>query len=472
MAFVLISTRTGYLLLKDNQNSEYKISNQVTSNSVLYFPRGEIMDRNGIVLSGKVKEGDVSLKDYTATVGKDVIGELTYDENNTTESGVKGVSGLQLLYDSQLNGGNPIKVAMYSDAKGENINNESALVYGDHLNEGTSLVTTLDYAIQKMVEDHLKSVVEQNKYKGVAAVVTDVETGDILAMVSEGDETNKGLLAYQPGSVFKILVYAKALEANIVDLDTKFQCNGSIDIDGVTKSCSSSEGHGEITLTDAFAQSCNIGAYEIASLLNQQDTNGKLIYNNVLDLAKEFGFQDDSHERVKEFPLSYDYSSPSIPTKVFNNMDVFNLALGQGEVMASPLTINKIISTIANDGVYIEPRIILNEIHPLGEETEHETTEKQVFSKEVNDKLKIILEEVCKTGTGKENTLSDYGGMAGKSGTAQHLSEKENHGWFTGYFPANAPKYAMTILVEEGGTSSETALPIFNDIAKKILESN
>jgi len=463
---------TGYLLLKDDQNSAYKIKNQVSSKSVLYYPRGEIMDRNGIVLSGRIKDGDISLKDYTAIVGEDVIGKLNYDENNTTSTGVKGVSGLQSLFDSQLNGGNPIKVAMYSDAKGDNINNESALVYGDHLNEGTSLVTTLDYNVQKMVEGYVKSIVAQKKYKGVAAVVTDVKTGDVLAMVSEGEQTNKALICYQPGSVFKILIYAKALEAKVVDLDTKFQCNGTTEIDGVTKGCSKTEGHGEITLKDAFAQSCNIAAYETALLLNQKDSNGSIVYNDVLDLAKEFGFQDEGQKMVKEFPLSYENSSPIIPTKVFNHMDTFNLALGQGKVMASPLTVNKIISAIANDGVYIEPRIVLNEIHPLGEETKYETYQKQVFSKEVNDKLKIMLEEVCKTGTGKENSLAEFGGIAGKSGTAQHITGKENHGWFTGYFPANAPKYAMTVLVQEGGTSSQTALPIFNDLAKGILENN
>ncbi|MPW26312.1 hypothetical protein GC105_10980 [Alkalibaculum sp. M08DMB] len=470
VAFFSISLRTGYLLVNDNKVSIDRITNQVSSNSFLYYPRGEITDRNGIILSGKVVDKELPIKDYNAIIAKDVIGHLSTDEGNTTSKGIKGVSGLQQLYDTELNGGIPIKIAMYSDAKGENIFGESALVYGDHLNEGSSLVTTLDYHIQNLVETEISSINKQKGYPGIAVVVSDVASGDILAMASNGDETNKSLLSFQPGSVFKTLVIAKALEDEKIDIDTMFKCNGHIDIDGTTKHCSKSEGHGEISLKDAFAQSCNIVAYEVAMMLNQEDDNENIIYNDVLNLAKEFGFQDDTVKSMKEFPISYDYSYPSIPTRLYNKMDVFNLALGQGKVMASPLTMTKILATIANDGTLIEPRIVLSQTHPLGDQIIYETDRKQIFSKEVNDKLKILLEEVCKTGTGEENSLIDLGGLAGKSGTAQHISDRENHGWFAGYFPANEPKYAMTVLVEEGGTSSDTALPIFDKIAVEILK--
>ncbi|MFZ7133859.1 MAG: peptidoglycan D,D-transpeptidase FtsI family protein [Eubacteriales bacterium] len=469
ITFSIVLARTGYLLLKDTDDNASQINNQVGSQSILYYPRGKIYDRNRIPLSGRIENESIPVPQYDASVGKTVLGELAADENNTTASGVQGISGLQLLYNAKLTGGLPIKIALYSDAMGEKINSENIMVYNDHVNTGTSLVTTLDYHIQQLIEEEIANVIDSSLYEGIAVVVTEVKTGEILAMASVGDQTNKALLCYQPGSTFKILVAAKALEMGVVNLDTTFQCNGTISVDDVTKRCYKDEGHGEISLLDAFAQSCNISFYQTTALLNKQE-NGQLT-NAVLDLAKEFGFQSEDQQKVKEFLLSYDYSTPTIPSEIFNDMDVFNLALGQGKVMASPLTITKVVGTIANEGVLIEPQILKKEVDSLGNTIEeYSGSKKQVFDKKTNDQLKILLEEVCKTGTGKNNSLEEMGGLAGKSGTAQHISEKENHAWFTGYFPADDPIYAMTVFVEEGGTSSKVALPIYDTIAQEILD--
>ncbi|MFZ7120650.1 MAG: peptidoglycan D,D-transpeptidase FtsI family protein [Eubacteriaceae bacterium] len=466
----IITVRLAYLLLSNTEGNEYTVNDQVTSKSVLFYPRGKIYDRNLIALSGKIEDDTLPIEEYTATIAKDIIGELSYDENNTTIEGIKGISGLQEIFDSELNGGLPLKIAMYKDALGTTINNGNILVYGDHPNTGISLQTTLDYHIQKLIEEEIEIELNNNNYKGIGVVVTDVTTGEILGMDSVGDHTNKTVLCYQPGSIFKILVAAKALELGVVNLDTIFECQGTIEIDGNIKHCYKDEGHGEITLLNAFAQSCNVAFYQIAMLLNDYDENGNIVYNKVLDLAKEFGFQVDNEEKSEEFLLSYNYSFPIIPSRLYNKMDVFNVALGEGLIMASPLTLTKIVATIANDGVLMEPSIISKQLDANGNILEESiTTTKRIFNSEVNDKLKLLLEEVCKTGTGKDNSIEQYGGMAGKSGTAQHVSDKENHAWFAGYFPADDPKYAMTVFVEEGGTSTEVALPLYDSLAQKIL---
>lgn len=471
--FSMIFIRTGYLLLKDTSNISIQVNSQVTNKSKLYFPRGKIYDRNMIPISGRVSKDTIPVPDYNATVGELIVGKLESSGEiitDTTEGGLKGISGLQSLYNEKLIGGTPIKIALYSDATGERINEESIMVYDDHINEGESLVTTLDYHLQKLVEKKLDNTIKEKNYKGVSVVITQVKSGEILTMASVGNQTNKALLCYQPGSTFKILVAAKALELGKVDLDTIFHCDGSIEINGTTKYCYKKDGHQDISFLDAFAQSCNITFYQTALMLQDEENRYS---NEVLDLAKEFGFQNinEDEEYEKEFMLSSDYSFPLIPEKIFNNMDVFNLALGQGKIMASPLTMNKIVGTIANDGVLIEPQLIKQEIDFEGNISEEYTqSEKQIFTKDVNDKLKLLLEEVAKTGTGKNNTLIDRGGLAGKSGTAQHVEDKENHAWFTGYFPADNPTYAMTVFVEEGGVSSQEALPIYNEIANEILD--
>lgn len=474
LAFTIIGARSTYLLLDDSSNVSSSISNQIERSSTLFYPRGQILDRNGIVLSPQVKkkEGEMAIKEHIACVGGNVVGKVSYDSKDTTAKGIKGESGLQALYDSKLNGGNPIKISTYRDGRNGGYAPLSVQVYGDHVNQGTDIVTSLNYHIQKIVEDELNLTYDKEKYTGIAAVVSDVHTGEILSMASIGDQTNKAVLNYQPGSVFKILVFAQALEKGLIDLNTTFECKGTTEIDGQIKNCYSSQGHGQINTVEAFAGSCNIAAYETAMLLNQHNENKQLFYNDVLELAKEFGFQDESDEKIKEFPLSYSYSTPTIPSKTTVPMDVFNMSLGQGKVMASPLMMTKIVQTIANGGVLIEPTITLKEVNPLGEEKEMKKIEKQIFSKEVNDQLKILLTEVGKSGTGKNNTLRERGGLAGKSGTAQHLQNKEAHGWFTGYFPADNPEYAMTIFVEEGGSSATTALPIFDRIANQILDWN
>lgn len=472
-AFTVIFFRTGYLLLKDTSDITAQVSNQVGSKSFLFYPRGKIYDRNMITLSGRIENKTVPIPMYDADVGKSVIGELYTDTTKTSKDAMVGTSGLQQLYDKQLNGGNPLRIALYSDATGAMLDGENIMVYSDHANTGNSIITTLDYHMQQAAENIINKAIDKNDYKGIAVVLEDVKTGEIRAMASVGDETNKALLCFQPGSTFKILVAAKALEMGTVDLDTPFQCNDSIMIDGVEKHCNEEGGHGNIAFIDAFAQSCNLTLYQTALLLNDKEN----YYNKVLDLAKEFGFNSVDEPKKKEFMLSYEqtsgfeFISPTVPSKIVNNMDVFNLALGQGDVMASPLTITKVAATIANDGILIEPTLVKEIVDYEGKTISESDNpvEKTVISKHTNDKMKKLMEEVCISGTGMNNTLEELGGLAGKSGTAQHISDRKSHAWFTGYFPASNPTYAMTVFVQEGGASTTVALPIYDKIAREIL---
>lgn len=448
-----------------------RVQDQLTQEVSMHYPRGKVLDRNGIPLSGRNKlENGIMLPDHgKSDIAYHVVGELEYDPNDHTADGVKGRSGLQHEFDQELNGGLPIKIIQYKDGWGQDISKDEYYVYGSHVNQGSDIKTTLDYHIQSIIEEEMNSFYEENSPEGVSIVVMDIENGEILGMASKGNKTNKAVQSFPFGSVFKTLVAAKALEQGVVDPEEKFICNGTILIDDQIKHCHKTEGHGEITLKQAFAQSCNSVFYEVANRLTEYNPNGTIKGNQVLDLAQEFGFAPYSKAKPDPFILSYNYSKNTLPDNIIVKMDVFNMALGQGKVEASPLMVTKIMATIANGGIMNEP-ILVKELLTQGRdsiEKFNEDIQKRVIDQQVNDQLQEMLEEVTITGTARRLHSSEYGPVAGKTGTAQNGSTND-HAWFSGYFPANNPQYAMTVFVEEGGSGSGSAVPLFQDIYERI----
>ena len=474
--FILLTAFVIKAFMFQDEDNIKKLASQYEKTIQTYYPRGAILDRNGINFADNSanKKLNVSLQNNTSfNVGKTFIGNIRINEDTTTKDAVEGLSGLELYYNELLNGGTPINIISSIDATGSIINEENYTAVNDHLNEGNTVNTTVDYHLQKYTEEYLKKFLKENNFKGGSVVVTDVKTGEVLTMVSSDETLNKNVLSYQPGSVFKILTLAQALENNAVDLKEEFNCTGKIKIDGVTRYCHEGEGHGKITALEGLSKSCNEVFYRLAKRLNIKDDKGNIVSNKVIDYAKELGFgsSDDKTNKNKKFILEYDDYYSFVPDNIYNNLDTFNLALGQGKVQATPLMLNTIMSAIANGGIGYQPYIVESVKNTSDDIVD--IKQNQIFDLKLKEStiknLQKALRMVCVDGTAKSNSLDSYGGLAGKTGTAENHEKESPHAWFSGYFPYNNPKYAMTVFIENGGYGSGPALKVFDSIALEIM---
>lgn len=328
------------------------------------------------------------------------------------------------------------------------------------------LVTTLDLDLQSAVEKILK----ERAICG-CAVVMDTESGGILAAAGTpifdpnrvkdylggGDAlVNKVTQGeYPPGSIFKIAVMAAALEYGAADEqgmpvtpDTQFECDGSIDLYGVKIGCASGgeEGHGKITLRSAFAKSCNCAFIRLGQL-----TGAK----NILKMSENLGLGRSSLSDIK------DVKQGNV-TKLDQTAGagIGNLSIGQGEMLTTPLQITVMTNTIAAGGIRREASLLLGKEDKKG---------KRVMSLKTSEIITDLMGDVMEYGTG--SNMRSQANVCGKTGSAEAFSGSKSmvHGWFTGFFPANDPKYTITVFVENGRSGRTSAVPAAGDIVKAIL---
>lgn len=461
-----------YILLPVNDNEA--LATQYTKTLAYYFPRGNIYDRNGILFTNRADGAcfDLQISAFDIDdVASYITGELTYIEGNTTSEGCIGANGLQSVYDDILNGGNPMEVIAEVDAVGNIIDELAVYVENDHYSAGCDITLTLDYVWQSKIEETLQSMCDELGYKGACVVLTEVSSGKIIVMASYGDYMNKAVLSYQPGSIMKIVTAAAALESGLVTPDTIYNCTGSVTVGNTTKYCSGKTAHGAITFAEAFAHSCNCCFYETAKQLCELQSDGTYT-SKAMELAVKWGFnvyEEDEEVMGKEFILDYDGHYSFVPVTLYNEMNIFNCALGQGDIQASPYIINKITAAIAGGGKIIKPYIVETISDPAGSNLD--IAEKEIFDLGLTDStveaLKNMMILCADEGTASNNTSENYGGMGGKTGTAENVDGAACHSWFTGFFPAADPEYALTVFIEEGG-SSANAVYLFDLVANMI----
>ncbi len=437
------------------------------------YPRGIFLDRNGIKITGNVNCIDnINYIDYiNSSIANCIIGEVEINAKDTTTNAAKGVSGLNKVYNDILSQSQyPFYIMGIRDAKANIVSSGNAFIKSASDPADTQITLTIDYYLQSEAEKLLQKYIAEKEYKNIALVLSDIKTGEILVMASEGSYLNTAVISYQPGSVFKIITAGCALEEGLINLDSTFNCNGQVMLDGNIKTVCKNGGHGKITLPQAFAVSCNSTFYGINKMLNITDESGNIIGNIALNKMAELNIGTYKNPVKNNFILNYDYSYDFVTDKIYNQTGTFNAALGQGDIQLMPITVNKIISAIANNGVIKEPTLIKG-INILGLKQnlqQEEDEEKTIFSEKTCNDLRVLLRQVCVSGTAcSAKTVNKY--AAGKTGTAENVDNKSCHGWFTGYFPYDNPKYAMTVLIEEG-KSSYNAVKVYNDMLDIILK--
>ena len=315
-----------------------------------------------------------------------------------------------------------------------------------------------------------------------AVAIVDILNGDVLVLASRPgfnpddisawltDERqplfNRAIAGYTPGSIFKIITTAAALEQGY-DPSKTFDCPGFVTIGEQTFKCWSynSGGHGTVDLKNGFAQSCNSYFIQMGIQLG-----GK----KMTDTAREFGLGSVtglSAQLISE----YEGLLPS-NDDLQGDGNLANLAMGQGKILVTPLQGAGMAATIANGGIRNTMNIvdcILNKDGDIIRDLKKKEW-KRVISKETAEKLMDMMEATVENGTGQRADIRGYGGSAGKTGSAETGFVEDGrrilHAWFTGYFPYIEPRYAMCVFVEDGTGGGTSAAPVFAEIAARIME--
>lgn len=392
-----------------------------------------------------------------------------------TEQGREGEgrSGIEKRYDHILRGaaGGPQMVAVV-DARGRTIPGLTGKMQAVR-KECNAVVLTIDSRIQAVAEKAMNHRAEKG-----AAVVMDIHSKEILAMVSRPgfdpynvDEaiifdgrsplTNRALCSYYPGSLFKILSSAAALEEGLVDFDDRFLCTGCyVFNDQVAISCLKKEGHGVLRFDEAFARSCNPAFIQLGLRLGR---NRLLQYAQKLHLTDEtlLGYQD----RGMGSYIKIDGGAAAIG----------NVSLGQQGVMVTPLQVASLLATVADGGIWGAPSLVKYTLDQAGERTPVPAGERlQAMSPPTAAKLRQLLEKVVEEGTGRAAAIAETR-VAGKTATSQTgrmvgPDDEALNTWFAGYLPAGNPRWAIVVMVEEGSSGAQNCAPIFRDISRGILQ--
>lgn len=322
---------------------------------------------------------------------------------------------------------------------------------------------------------------DRNNVRG-AIVVEDVNSGDIVAMASKpdfdqnnviqyldssGNELfNKAVASYNLGSIFKIIDAAVMFEVKN-RWEEPYLCTGSIWIGDREFKCYSYKdgGHGFVDLKGAFSLSCN--TYFINAALGMEPAS-------LIEMAGRFGLGNYTGIGGQ----GVDESSGNLPSidAWFSGGDIANISIGQGEIMATPLQVADLVATIANGGVKNKVNIVDSIVDELDRKVKNirQKSSKRIISKDVANRIKELMESVVTEGTGTMIDLEEYGGAAGKTGSAEtgqyEGGEKVVHAWFAGYFPRNNPRYSVAVLVENGKVGGKTAAPLFQEIAGEIMK--
>lgn len=413
-----------------------------------------ITDRNLIPLTGADERYDES---YPA---EHIIGY--------TDGSGEGVSGLELYIDENMAHLLSDNRVSLKDAKGNQIPNTSGKTQKRYVK------LTLDYHIQKIGEN----VLDEAGIKG-ALVIADIKNGDILAMVSRpgfdrnrvgeyieqnGTELmNRAVSPYNAGSIFKIITAAAALEEETVHEDTLFLCSGNTLIDGIDFVCHKREGHGFLTLEDAFALSCNCSFYNIGAGVGCE---------KLCSYAEEFGLGN----RVLDGIISE--SKGNIPKDIKGTAsEMANISIGQGEILITPLQAVQVVSIIASGGEKRNINIIdgiADENGDIVHSARKDETER-IISESTANRIGNMMRMTTDIGTGT-GAKSEVVTIAGKTGSAETGWQTGNgymvQGWYAGYFPYEKPRYAMVIMTENGRQGNASCGPIFKKVAEEIMGLN
>lgn len=403
------------------------------------------------------------------TLASSVIGFTGADD--------QGLSGIEAYYDERLTGTNG-RIITAKDAKSNNIANdyETSIAATD----GDSIVLTINQTIQYYLEKGLRETMNEYQAKGAYGVVMNCNTGAVLAMSSLPDydcnepykltyskdkkaikklsdktakqEAESAAVqnqwrnftvsdTYVPGSVFKTFVASAALEENVVNLNTTYNCTGSIQVDKYKMKCHYHPGHGMQTLTQGLENSCNPFFITIGQ---------KLGVHNYFKYFDAFGFTQKTN-----IDLPGEASPQYYKEDQYGIVELSSASFGQTNSL-TPIQVCTGLCAIANGGKLLQPYLVSSIVDANGKTVKKTQTKeiRQVISADTSEKVRKMMKSVVDNGTGKNGYVAGYS-VGGKTGTSTKLGESKNGEGdkyivsFGAIAPSDDPEIAMLIIVDE-----------------------
>lgn len=408
----------------------------------------------------------------------------------------QGLGGIEMVYDDELTGV-PGRVIALKNA----LDTDMPFQEEKHIDaeDGTNVVLTIDEVIQHFAEKHLETAYYEEKVQaGACAIVTDVETGEVLAMVTKSDydlnapftlpeatETqlasiadseertkarsvalekmwrNKAVMdSYEPGSCFKIITGCMALEEGLITPETPFFCSGSKKVENRNIKCSHHEGHGAQTFADAVKNSCNPAFIDVGLLVGKEKFK---------EYYKAFGFMD-----VTGFDLPGEASGIFYSDANYNTVELATASFGQGPVV-TPLQLVAAVGAVANGGKLMKPYLVKELVDNDGNIIEkiEPTVVRQVISQKTSEQMCAMLENTVSNGTGQNAYIKGYR-VAGKTGTSEKVPRGNGKyiSSFIAFAPANDPKIACLVVLDEPSNGQYYGGAIAAPVVAKIMEDS
>lgn len=389
-----------------------------------------------------------------------------------------GQSGLEQQYETLLRGeaGRSMRSV---DGKARPIYDSGNLYIEPQ--DGSTIRLTIDATIQEIVEKAMRECYEVNKAQAVHALVMDVYTGAVLAMCSKPDydsndppreqlDALQSLMrirlisdSYEPGSTFKILTAAAALDSGVTTPEDGFYCSGKIKVDGDTIKCWGSP-HKAETMAQALQNSCNPVFVELALRMGAQ---------RFYQYLHAFGLGSKTN-----IDLQGEESGILIPVNSVKNVDLARIGFGQS-VAVTPIQMLTAACSVLNGGRLMRPYLLKEAVSPDGTVL-YRTSPKVVstpISEETSLTMRKLLEDVVAVGGAKNARIPGYR-IGGKTGTAQvykdgRIVRNVHIGSFLGFAPADDPRIALLVIVDEADTPVDyggtTAAPFARQILEDVL---
>ena len=345
---------------------------------------------------------------------------------------------------------------------------------------GENLVLTIDKNIQYIAEKELEQAIHDTQAIAGTVIVENPHTGEILALanrptfnpnlrkqITPAALTDRAVsYIYEPGSTFKLVTIAAALEEKVTNPNEPFDCQmGSIVFNG--RRIHDSSPHGILPVWGVLAESSDVGSIKIALRLGE---------DRFYRYIRAFGFGQQTG-----IELPAETRGLTKPPSRWSKVSIAAIAMGQ-EIGISPIQLASLISTFANDGIWIAPRILAGTVKPKGAPQTvafHPGASRRVISSFTAAEMRAMMQKVVLEGTGRKAILEGYS-SAGKTGTAQKVdpatgaySKTKYIGSFAGFAPVNNPQIVVAVILDsavglhQGG---QVSAPVFRRITQQVLE--
>ncbi|WDZ63491.1 penicillin-binding transpeptidase domain-containing protein [Paenibacillus polymyxa] len=420
--------------------------------------------------------------------GRQWLGFL-YERADRASELPMGAAGLERTLEPLLSGVGETFVSRFVDAQRRPLTHVPLRVSApSNGHYPLQVQTTIDLPIQEQIE----KLTESSHLTEGAVVVLDAGNADVLAMVSrpfynpghvdpqkKTDWSNRALKAITPGSIFKLVTAAAALESGVVQPQEQFHCHGTYGKYGL--GCWKKEGHGTLNLEEGLAVSCNSVFAHLGERLNPEQIQATA---SALGLSRIVGWQERNLAGLPQFrPLDHEEKGAVFGSRT-NASDPgvrVQTAIGQRDVLVTPLQAANLIVTLLHDGQVHAPRLVKrisyadgNTLLELPAHAAPSPEGSRLIHTSTARTLREAMEKVVAQGTGVSLRNKSWN-LAGKSGTAQALKNGQpiNHQWFIGYGPIERPHYAVAVLVQNASThSANQATALFGQVMDLLAQSS